>query len=226
MKCLARASVLLIALCAQTAWAANKPSFDCAKARSAVEKAICADGALAAQDASIASHYSKARKSFDAAAAQALAQDQRYFLQVRDEGYASPSGGDTPQKELADRMKYRDAFLASLTAKRRPGFEGEWENLAGGFSVKKLADGRLAFDGSAAHPLNGRWLCAVEGIGTVKGNTLVVETTDADGWTLTLVRKGAGVELAESSPTGAPASRPYCGMNGGMQGVYFPVIRP
>ncbi len=226
MKCPAGACALLIAFCVPAAWAADKPSFDCAKARTAVEKAICADGALAAQDASIASRYSKARKAFDPAAAQALAQDQRYFVQVRDEAYASPSGSDTPQQELADRMKYRDAFLASLSAKRRQGFEGDWENLAGGFSIKKLADGRLAFDGSAAQPLNGRWLCAVEGVGTVKGNTLVVETTDAEGWRLTLVRKGAGVELAEASPTGAPAGRPYCGLNGALQGVYFPVARP
>ncbi|KRC84585.1 hypothetical protein D3C85_367070 [compost metagenome] len=228
MRPITFASALLFALCGSAALAAGKPSFDCARARTNVEKAICADGALAAQDASIAKNFGKARKAFDAATAKALTQDQRYFVQVRDDAYAAASDGGTPGKELADRLKYRDAFLASLALKPRQGFEGVWENLAGGFSVKKQADGSLVFDGSAAHPQNGRWVCDVQGIGTVKGDTLVVQTSDAEGWILTLVRKGAGVELSESPPSGAAnsAGRPYCGLNGGLVGAYFPVAKP
>lgn len=229
MRQLASASALLLALCAAAAaFAAGAPSFDCAKARTAVEKAICADGALAEQDASIARNFSRARKAFDAATAKALAADQRWFVQVRDEAYASPPGSDTPQKELADRLKYRDAFLASLVLKRRQGFEGEWENLAGGFSVRKQPDGRLSFDGSAAHPENGRWVCDVRGVGAVKGDALVIEPPDADGWTLTLVRKGSRMMLTENPPagTGGAAGPPYCGLNGALGGAYFPVSRP
>ncbi|QVQ26849.1 lysozyme inhibitor LprI family protein [Achromobacter deleyi] len=228
MKRHAYVPALLLALAAMPVWAAGKPSFDCARARTDVEKAICADGALAAQDASIAKLYTRARKSLDSAAAKALTEDQRYFVQVRDEAYANPFGSGTPPEELADRMKYRDAFLASLSFKRRNGFEGEWENLAGGFSVKKQADGRLLFDGSAAHPQNGRWVCDVSGIGTVKGNTLVVEDPQAEGWTLTLTRKGAAVNIAENPPAGGKSGMgpPYCGHNGSLGGMYFPVAKP
>ena len=81
MNRLVRAPALCFALCvglclglgiglgSPAAWAAGRPSFDCAKARSPVEKAICADGALADQDASIGNRFGKARKSFDAATA-------------------------------------------------------------------------------------------------------------------------------------------------------------
>ena len=157
MKRHACLSALLFSLAATSAWAAPKPSFDCAKARTSVEKAICADDGLAAQDASVGKNYNRARKSFDPEAAKALTQDQRYFVQVRDDSYAEPFGSGTPAEELANRLKYRDAFLASLSLKKRAGFEGDWENLAGGFSVKKQADGSLLVDGSAAHPQNGRW---------------------------------------------------------------------
>lgn len=227
MKPLACASLLVSVLCGAAA-ASGKPSFECAKARTAVEKAICADGGLAEQDASIAKHFSKARMIFDPATGKALTEDQRWFVQVRDEAYASPPGGDTPQKELADRLKYRDAFLMSLVLKRRQGFEGDWENLAGGISIKRQPDGRLSFDGSAAHPENGRWVCDVRGEGAVKNNALVVETVDAEGWTLTLSRKGYGLILSESPPAGAADAdgRPYCGLNGALGGVYYPVSRP
>lgn len=227
MNRLACVSALLLAFCGPAAWAAAKPSFDCAKARTDVEKSICANSTLAEQDASIAANFGKARKAFDAATANALTEDQRWFVQVRDEAFAAPLGDGSPQKELADRLKYRDDFLASLVLKRRQGFEGDWENLAGGLSIKKQPDGRLSFDGSAAHPENGRWVCDVRGIGAVKGNALVIETTDAEGWTLTLVRKGSRLVLSENPPAGAAASeRPYCGLNGTLGGAYFPVSRP
>ncbi len=228
MKRLACAAVLITVICSPAAWASGKPSFDCAKARTATEKAICADGGLAEQDASIAKHFSRARMTFDPATGKALTEDQRWFVQVRDEAFATPPGNDTPQRELADRLKYRDAFLMSLVLKRRQGFEGDWENLAGGISIKRQPDGRLSFDGSAAHPENGRWVCDVRGVGAVKNNAMVVETEDAEGWTLTLARKGYGLVLSESPPAGAAAAtgRPYCGLNGALGGVYYPVSRP
>jgi uncharacterized protein YecT (DUF1311 family) len=228
MKRLACAVVLISVICSPAAWASGKPSFDCAKARTAVEKAICADGGLAEQDASIAKHFGKARMTFDPATGKALTEDQRWFVQVRDEAFASPPGNETPQRELADRLKYRDAFLMSLVLKRRQGFEGDWENLAGGISIKREPDGRLSFDGSAAHPENGRWVCDVRGLGDVKNNAMVVETVDADGWTLTLSRKGYGLVLSESPPAGTAEAtgRPYCGLNGALGGVYYPVSRP
>jgi len=225
---LAAGFALSIMLCSSAAWATGKPSFDCARARTAVEKAICADSGLAEQDASIAKHFGKARMTFDPATGKALTEDQRWFVKVRDEAYASPPGNDPPQKELAERLKYRDAFLSSLVLKRRQGFEGDWENLAGGISIKRQPDGSLAFDGSAAHPENGRWVCDVRGAGAVKNNAVVIETVDAEGWTLTLSRKGYGLVLSENPPAEAAdaASRPYCGLNGALGGVYYPVSRP
>ncbi|WMD20704.1 hypothetical protein RAS12_29635 [Achromobacter seleniivolatilans] len=224
----AAAAVVAFLCISAPALAASKPSFDCGKARTDVEKAICADPALATQDASIAAHYGQARKAFDEPTAKALADDQRYFVHLRNDAYAEPFNQNSPRAELSERLKYRDLFLASIALTPREGFEGYWGNLAGGFSVKKQADGQLFFEGQAAHPQNGRWVCDVSGIARVKDGTLVIDATDNEGWTLTLKRIGAGVELAEAAQAKDQAGfgPPYCGLNGHLSGVYFPVRKP
>lgn len=58
---------------------AAKPSFDCAKATNAVERAICSDPMLAAMDVSVAADYKKALNA--AANKEALKAEQRQWLQ-------------------------------------------------------------------------------------------------------------------------------------------------
>ncbi|HBL65791.1 MAG TPA: hypothetical protein DDZ58_07635, partial [Achromobacter sp.] len=68
-------------------------------------------------------------------------QDQRYFVGVRNEDYAEPGSAAERVESLSDRLKYRDAFLASLVLTPRQGFEGSWDNLAGGITIVRQADG-------------------------------------------------------------------------------------
>ena len=82
--------VLALALFASPALAA--PSFDCAKAKKPVEKAICADAALSALDADIAAAYGRAtaRVSIDAGAAARLRELQRTFVAERNAAFVKP----------------------------------------------------------------------------------------------------------------------------------------
>lgn len=62
------------------------PSFDCRKAKSVVEKTICADREFAAQDSEIATLFAKAVATLSAPGDVArLRQDQRAWLQTRDD---------------------------------------------------------------------------------------------------------------------------------------------
>jgi len=61
---------------------APKPSFDCSKASSTVEKMICANAELAAADAALGASYSKAKSSKTDLGW--LRSSQRQFLQTRD----------------------------------------------------------------------------------------------------------------------------------------------
>ncbi|ESZ36167.1 lysozyme inhibitor LprI family protein [Mesorhizobium sp. L2C067A000] len=70
-------AVLTVFLAASDhAAAQGKPSFDCAKAASVAEKAICADPTLAQADADVAKNYAALLKRLDAHAGKALRDDQ------------------------------------------------------------------------------------------------------------------------------------------------------
>lgn len=220
----ALAVVMLVAM-ADTAWAAGKPSFDCARAKSGAEKAICADARLAALDVSIAKRYTKARHAFDAETARALSIEQWLFVGVRDESYERPWTSKTGAAEITERLEARDKFLATLELTPREGFEGEWRNFGGQLKVTRQADGRLAAEASATDPYKASWTCATFGDGEAQGDTLTIQEKNAGGWTLVLRRKGAGLVAEEMPPPGAKsgASTPNCGMNGSLGGTYFPV---
>lgn len=199
------------------------PSFDCANARTGAEKAICADPKLAALDASIAKRYNEARKSLDSITAEALLRDQRYFTKVRDDAFEKPFDKDKPVEELASRLKYRDAFLASLDLGERKGFSGRWRNISGEITLWKKPDGDILYEGSAAEPHKGRWSCNVEASGKAKAERLQVKSVDTKGWVLNLQRQGDGLVVAEQPPGAGSSGPPYCGLNGTLGGTFFPI---
>lgn len=229
-RCIASVALAALALACQPGVAATAPSFDCARASSGAEKAICASDALAAQDASVARHFAQAKQAFDAAAVKALTQDQRDFLFMRSHEYDEVNDAAARTARLSSRLTQRDAFLASLLLTPRQGYEGVWKNLTGGFTVTRRPNGRLWFEGKTAHPRDGRWICQVSGEAKRKGDALVITPADEDGsgWTLTLTRLGAAVNVAERPPAKRVAGywAPYCGMNGTLGGVFFPVRQP
>ena len=96
-------SVLVAAVVVTSTAPASTASFDCAKAATAIEKAICADPALSQLDADIAAAYGAAAASLDEAMRARLKRSQREWLSHRETG----------RKELAKGMKERLSLLRS-----------------------------------------------------------------------------------------------------------------
>ena len=208
-----------------SALAAPKPSFNCAKATSVAEKAICADDQLAKADAGIAKRYTELGKALDAKSGEALAKDQKYFVHVRDASIES----ETDKAERARLLKIilddRLGFLKSIEAKPADGLVGEWGNVEGGVTVERLADGTLKASLSTTQPVDARWVCQAEGSGKPTGNVLdfaIEGGEEGERLTLTTVGPLLGVDAVGAG--GQPqASASYCGLNGSVAGWYFKV---
>ena len=87
-------------------------AFDCGKAQTAVEKAICADAKLRAADDAMAATYDKLRAAADAAGKEALKVSQLRWIAQR-EGCAYPGALDVPAC-VADLTYRRKAVLTAL----------------------------------------------------------------------------------------------------------------
>ena len=141
---------------------AAKPSFNCAQARSAAEKMICADPGLAAADAAIAANYAAALKRLDSPARKALAQDQQDFVSYRDRiaGFDQGVPKDKQNFPIDEFMRDRAAFLAGIE-KPDAGFVGSWKNVLGVVTIKSAGSGKLEIEADTANPSTGGSECNV-----------------------------------------------------------------
>lgn len=205
------------------------PSFSCAKAQSAAEKAICGNPGLAALDVKIAEEFRTLHAALDPQSAAALAQDQRWFVGVRDRIAETPKNMSPPEMSVV--LKDRAKFLGAIDAHPPEGFAGTWRNVAGGFDIKVRADGAFSIEGNAAQPVNGNWVCDYQGSGKATGSLLEPKTeevdensklvaSDANASRLSLTREGATLKVKTIVAPGDGAN-PFCGMNGFFDGAYF-----
>ncbi len=79
------ATGLLLAVAGAPTLAADGPTFDCAKAQGAVEKAICADAGLAQRDRALAAAYKAASAKAKGKLADTLRAEQRGWVKGRNE---------------------------------------------------------------------------------------------------------------------------------------------
>jgi uncharacterized protein len=193
-----------------------RPSFDCAKASSDVEKAICAKAQLAELDKKVAEAFTDARKRLGAApeALAALREDQKYWLGGRDMSMMPGAGMGLDQ--------YMDARLQELAAigSPRQGLGGKWINLTGYVEVKENG-ARAMVHLVTAEPTRGVWICELEGQAVREGDALRIDGDE--GWTIRVQRDGPILRVMEAPPPSDPtAIRPYCGHNGLLAGAYLP----
>lgn len=90
------------------------PSFNCKRAVTEAELAICASTTLAAQDRAIASLYNRVRAATPQARRAALRADQQQFLRARDNCYGPEGNGiDCLEGSLAERVRELNRWLRS-----------------------------------------------------------------------------------------------------------------
>ncbi|MFN4297553.1 MAG: lysozyme inhibitor LprI family protein [Brevundimonas sp.] len=200
--------------------ALSQPSFNCDRAETGAERAICADADLSRQDRELATLYRDVRARLSPEARAALRQDQRWFLGARDQWFENRDRWDG-FPTLAERMEQRSDFLASIDAGAR-GWTGRWRNAAGALTVTEEG-GRLTLAFNTAHPANARWLCDVSLTGDPV-NGVIEGPADMDGnYRLSARLLGDVIRVDETLVEGRSGPPGYCGANGFVSGSFFRV---
>ena len=214
------------AVCGQAS-AQVKPSFDCAKATSVAEKAICADPALAQADADVAKTYAALLKTLDPRAGKALRDDQSDFIAYRDQiaGFNENKPKDQQTFDLGEFLRDRATFLAGIRKPADTGFIGTWSSARGSVEITAAGASKLDVSEEVANPVTGGGECDIDG--TVKaGKSLrLIDTDDNDkptGFVFTFRRSGDAL-VVEQSGTGKDdrSEPPSCGANGHVDGAFF-----
>lgn len=146
--------VVLGALLIPVAGAAA-PSFDCGKASSKAERAICASPEASALDSEVAEAYRLAltRLGDDANAVARLKSDQKAFVTWRDKFI------DNQNLVLTDFLGRRRDFLLSIDPTERPGVEGRWRSFWGETHIRRAARGGLVVSNWMSEPVLRSWNC-------------------------------------------------------------------
>jgi uncharacterized protein YecT (DUF1311 family) len=198
--------------------AQNRPSFDCAKARDDVEKAICRNAELSNLDREIAIVFGQLRRQLDPEAARALRQEQETFNASREVALGSR---DTSLKDfMKGHLTLLRRIQAPSTATGAAAFLGEWGSPSGTVSIKPGKDGLFSVEINTAAMISARWVCEVSGEARMRDGRLSFKEDDVE---IILSRKGQSMAIEEILP--ADHGRGYCGANGAVEGPYFK-LRP
>jgi uncharacterized protein YecT (DUF1311 family) len=201
----------------------SQPSFNCARATTVVERAICGDAELGRLDRQMANRFAAVRVALDPATRATLLEDQRQYLWVRDEQYRT-----IPARErvasLREDIRARIDFLEAIETRPRAGVIGYWSNNYSTVYVTPGRPGWVRVQATAAEPLTARWTCDFDvnarlTSGGARGTT--ADTPDTEfgslGWIITLQRRGVQLNIEECCSAG------FCGNGGTISGDYLPI---
>jgi hypothetical protein len=205
--------------------AASGPSFDCKRARTEAETAICRDAGLAALDRDVAAAHRQAldRVRPDRALQAALRRDQVMFDLGREGALGYPGGG------LAPYLQSRRAWLDAVAAPRAS-LEGVWISGAGSLTVERRDGGLFGVVAKGDDPVRGSYTCEFSGIGRLKAGAIEAswdtkdgaEEDGAEGWTLRLRRNGGLLRIEQRRNGSEATAAPFCGVHGSLEGTYLP----
>jgi uncharacterized protein len=194
-------------------------SFDCRKAASSTEKAICGSAELSALDSRMAAAWKRSTQIFtgpeDEALLVPLRNEQREWLARRDACEGDLSCLRRIYEQRTAMLEFRpppetapvDGFVGIFN---HEGFMTAYIQRRDAISVRVLITG--------ADPKSGRWICHFAGIGTVREDRLEAK----DEWTggrLVLEPDGDGI-LIPNLDTNYKANQVNCGLNGMMNFAY------
>ncbi len=146
------------------AQAQNSAGFDCRKASTPTEKAICADADTAAADRAMTIAYNALVDRADPALKASLRKDQNDFLELRRQAFEVHR--TTPElraEGLRERTEERAELLNWISVVPATSLVGNWTNAWGNIEVKQDAANRLTVEFAVADQANGTWLCEFSG---------------------------------------------------------------
>jgi uncharacterized protein len=198
--------------------AAERPSFDCTKATTPTERAICGDDALAVLDRNIAALYRQRRAK--SSAPRLVDTTQKQWLAVRDvckEGVACLKKEMTEHKQALEGAVAR---FAKAPAKDATGFSGAYAHEFGTVDIEAVSATEFDVTINNVEPTKARWVCDFSGTGRLKNGAIVIDyQPETEGYkpiTVTLTRKGDRLVVTEKREGQAD----FCGYNGYIEGTY------
>ena len=203
-------SSLLMLIGTNPIQAETHPSFDCRKATTEVEKAICAHTDFAYFDARMEQIWKILLTAFDDDGMKArLRQDQAAWLTVRN---------NCKENSACIGDAYRNR-LSQL------GFEGKQSRFSGQYEAKNIGDITLYPTADptyllaihTADPEQGAWTCVAFGTATGKDSTLSVTVGDDS---FVIKQTDAGTLLIDANDQVLAVAQKYCGLNGGFSFTY------
>ncbi|MBC8716705.1 DUF1311 domain-containing protein [Ochrobactrum sp. Marseille-Q0166] len=203
------------ALAPMTAFA--QAGFDCGKASTKTEKAICSHSEIAEADRAMSIAYAALIDRSDSGLKEALREDQTAFLKQRSEAFESHLSNPEMRLEgLHYRTEQRAELFNWISVTNGSSLEGNWQNAWGSIKVEKKSPTQLAVNIDVADQANGSWVCSFEG--TVQLKSAGEAVYQGEGGPLTLKLDGAVLKV----PT------PFCdastsGGYGSAAGTYFRV---
>lgn len=210
-------ALALCMLAEGSALAAERPSFDCGKATTPSERAICADEALAGLDRDIAALYRRRRAQSPIPRAVDAAQKQ--WLAVRDvcqENVACLAKEHAARKQALEEALAR---FAKAPAKDVSGFSGVYDNEVGTVEIEAVSTTEFDVTITTADR-NARWTCDVSATGQLKNGAIVIayrpETEGYKPRTVTLRRKDGRLTVSDAGEDHPD----FCGHNGTIEGTY------
>ena len=199
---------------AMHAHAAERPSFDCARAATATERTICANDRLARLDRSLATAYRQLKTEL-AVTGEVFANEQTAFLKQRD-----ACGADVAC--LVRQMEERRAALAlERQSKAAPeeAFVGRYRSSNGWIILRRTLGRDYEMTGQASDP-KGRWTCDISGkIKSVEAGTATVEAGEDDDSRPLYLKIRRDVLTVTEDETRRLAGY-TCGANGSVEGAY------
>lgn len=165
-----RITKLALAICVLSPVSAfAQAGFDCKKASTSTEKAICSDSGIAEADRAMSIAYGALIKRSDPDMKEALREDQAAFLKQRSEAF------ETHLTNLAMRLEglnYRTEQRAELfnwiSVVSNPSLEGNWQNAWGMIKIEKKSPNQFSVELDVADQANGSWVCSFEGVVQLK----------------------------------------------------------
>jgi uncharacterized protein len=196
---------------------AQSPPLDCAKAKTPVATAICADTALIELDKGLTKAFMAARARVDSDALKSLEKDQKAFL---DERAMVLEKKEMPlDAYLRGRIAFLDTVESPRWGREAGAFLGTWRNSLGEVRITQDAGGQLVIGISTVSPAESKWICDIEAAAPVKSGKL--QFTE-DEVTVTLSRRGSALVVGDQLPQG-DGGRSFCAANGYIDGAYFKV---
>ncbi|ADO44140.1 Conserved hypothetical protein (plasmid) [Ketogulonicigenium vulgare Y25] len=197
-------------------FAAAQAGFDCAKAQTDTEFAICKDAKIAAADLAMTRAYTALMERAGAPLQSLLRADQRAFLAQRTESYDTAGTSDAAFERLHFQTENRMSMLQRVTLDEVPGLVGTWRSANGTITIAPSPDDSsfITVEAVAADQANGSWLCEYSGDLILSGpDSAAMETL---GGVFGVARSGAVLIIAQ----------PYCSEagptpDGSLQGTYF-----